>query len=78
MSEVSPDIFLKARQVRDRYGHCSHMWIVRRMQSDGFPTPTYFGRLRFWKVAELDQWDRDRKAAPHEPHAPGFSASVQP
>lgn len=35
------------------------MWLERRLKNDpDFPKPTYFGRLRFWKVAELDAYDR--------------------
>jgi predicted DNA-binding transcriptional regulator AlpA len=48
-----------ARQVRERYGDCSHMWIARRLESDpDFPRPVKFNRLRMWDEAELDAYDR--------------------
>jgi hypothetical protein len=50
---------IDALQVLRRYGNRSHMWLVRRLANDpAFPKPTYYGRLRFWKVAELDAYDR--------------------
>jgi predicted DNA-binding transcriptional regulator AlpA len=53
--------FLTSGQVMARYGGVSHMWIVRRMKTDGFPRPTYFGRLRFWRRTEVEAWE-DSKA----------------
>jgi predicted DNA-binding transcriptional regulator AlpA len=28
-----------------------------------FPKPMYIGRLRYWKIAELEAWERTRAAA---------------
>lgn len=58
------DIYLKAAQVRHRYGDCSGMWITRRIADAGFPEPTFLGGLRFWKLRDLERWDRERKNAP--------------
>ena len=63
-NDTSQDIYLKAAQVRQRYGNCSVMWITRRHKDEGFPEPDYFGGLRFWKLSDLERWERDRKAAP--------------
>lgn len=63
-NDSSADIYLKASAVRHRYGDCSGMWITRRIADAGFPEPTYFGGLRFWKLSELERWDRAQKAAP--------------
>ena len=61
---ISIDIYLKATQVRQRYGNCSDMWITRRQKDEGFPEPKYFGALRFWKSSELKRWERERRTAP--------------
>ena len=64
MTEVeSRETFLSAKQVRERYAGVSHMWIERRLADDsGFPRPTKMGRLRFWKLAELEAWERAQAA----------------
>lgn len=58
------DIYLKAAQVRHRYGECSDMWVRRRIRDAGFPEPTFLGGLRFWKLRDLERWDRERVIAP--------------
>ncbi len=58
------NIYLKAAQVRQRFGNCSDMWITRRIADAGFPAPVYFGGLRFWKLSDVERWERERKAAP--------------
>ena len=62
--EIPQTLFLKARQVRARYGDVSHMWLVRRQRDAGFPSPTIFGGIRFWKISDLERWEKDQKAAP--------------
>lgn len=55
---TSPD-FLPARRVWERYGVTSmtlHRWIADYRMS--FPKPHYFGRLRFWKISDLEAWER--------------------
>ena len=52
-------VYINARQLRDRYGGVSHMWIERKLTSDPeFPTPTYFGTRRYWTLAEIEAWER--------------------
>ena len=55
--------FLTAAQLMARYGGASHMWLIRRMAKDGFPKPVYFGRLRFWRRTEVEQWERSKAVA---------------
>jgi hypothetical protein len=62
--EIPQDLFLKARQVRARYGDVSHMWLVRRQRDAGFPSPTIFGGIRFWKLSDLERWEKDQKTEP--------------
>jgi hypothetical protein len=59
--ETQPTLFLKARQVRARYGDVSHMWLVRRQKDSGFPSPSFFGGIRFWKLSELERWEADQQ-----------------
>lgn len=63
MSNFQRDEFLSAAQARARYGNVSHMWLVRKMRDEGFPACVRFGgRLRFWRVSDLEKWER-RKIA---------------
>lgn len=57
-AQANDDVFLNSRQVMQRYGGASHMWIIRRQAQDGFPGPTYLGRQRFWRLANLIAWER--------------------
>jgi hypothetical protein len=35
------------------------MWIARRLKDgSGFPKPVYIGKLRFWRLADLEAWER--------------------
>jgi len=61
MSQFQSNDFLSAAQVRARYGNVSHMWIERKLASEGFPAPVRFGgRLRFWRVSDLLAWERQK------------------
>ena len=60
--EIPTALFLKARQVRARYGDVSHMWLVRRQKDAGFPSPIFFGGIRFWKLSDLERWEADQQA----------------
>jgi hypothetical protein len=56
------DIYLTARQVRDRYGDLSEMslWRWERNPNLGFPTPKRINNRRYWKLADLETWERAR------------------
>jgi hypothetical protein len=50
-------VWISARQTRDRFGGRSAMWLHRKIKNDpAFPRPSFFGRLQFFRVAELDAW----------------------
>jgi hypothetical protein len=52
-------IWISAQQVLARYGGRSEMWLVRKLKmDDDFPKPAYSGRLRFFRLDELDQYDK--------------------
>jgi len=45
----------------------SHMWLQRVLKRDAsFPRPTYLGRLRFFKITDLETWER--ASAPKASH----------
>lgn len=57
-------VYLTARQLQKRYGGRSHMWIERRLAADpDFPRPIYVGRLRFWRLDQIEEYERARVAA---------------
>jgi predicted DNA-binding transcriptional regulator AlpA len=51
--------YLDAPQLLARYGGRSHMWLVRLLARDPtFPRPTIIGRLRFWRITDVEKWER--------------------
>lgn len=52
-------VYITTQQLRDRYGGMSHMWLERKVRDDpDFPRPTYIGRLRFFKIDEVEAYER--------------------
>jgi predicted DNA-binding transcriptional regulator AlpA len=51
--------YIPGPKVRARYG-VTDMTIHRWLHDDdmGFPRPYYFGRFRYWLLAELETWER--------------------
>ena len=65
MADASQVKWVPARRVKQRYGDkdpISDMTLWRWINDPrmGFPQPTYFGRFRFWREDELDEYDRTR------------------
>jgi predicted DNA-binding transcriptional regulator AlpA len=57
----TPDGFLPARSVWQRYSITSMS--LYRWQADEekkFPKPIYIGRFRFWRIADLIEWENSR------------------
>ena len=53
--------FLTAKQVRQRYGDASDMWVWRRLRDGSdFPQPIEISGRRFWKLSALVAWERAR------------------
>lgn len=51
--------FLTARQVRERYGNASGMWLFRRERNDpSFPRPIIISGRKLWRVSDLEAWER--------------------
>lgn len=74
-------LYLRVSQVRQRYGGCSDMWITRKTREAGFPAPVHLGgRDRFWRLEDLEAWDRamiERGAEP-APVPPPRAKAVRP
>jgi predicted DNA-binding transcriptional regulator AlpA len=60
-SLTTHQVWLSSRQVRDRFGGRSAMWLWRRINQDPqFPKPKRLGgRLLFWSLAELEAYERE-------------------
>ena len=53
--------FLPARQVWERYSVTSMtLWRWVADERMGFPKPVYFGRFRYWRMADLEAWERQQ------------------
>lgn len=54
------ETFLSSRQVKDRYGHVSEMWLYRREHEQGgdFPKPVRIRGRRFWRLSDLVAYER--------------------
>jgi len=60
----SDDVYLRAREVRERYGGVSEqaLWRWLRDEKLNFPKPFYINQFRYWKLTDLVRWERERPA----------------
>jgi predicted DNA-binding transcriptional regulator AlpA len=63
--DQSGEVFLVTSQVKRRYGDRSDMWIWRQLHKEGssFPRPVTINGRRFWKLADLQEYERSLVAA---------------
>ena len=65
MIDNSRDGFLNSKQVRDRYGDVSDMWLHRKLRDDAeFPKPLIINTRRYWKLSALIAWEQKCAARP--------------
>jgi hypothetical protein len=70
-------VWISARQVLDRFGGRSEMWLVRKLKMDkDFPRPAYSGRLRFFRLDELEQYEKRAVARGSAAHAKADEAEA--
>jgi predicted DNA-binding transcriptional regulator AlpA len=51
--------FLTVRQLRERWGGVSHMFVERRLREDEhFPQPIKLGRRRFFDEELIEEYER--------------------
>jgi len=56
----NPKQYVTGRQLRERYGGRSEMWLARIMRADAdFPRPIVIGRYRFWALDQIESYERD-------------------
>lgn len=61
---ISP-LFLDASKTAGRYARSLRSldrWVEDPTM--GFPQPVYLGRMRFWRIADLEAWEAAQAAAP--------------
>jgi predicted DNA-binding transcriptional regulator AlpA len=59
ITTVCAEQFLPARQVWQRYGVTSMtLWRWLKDVDLKFPHPMRIGRLRYWRVSDLVEWER--------------------
>jgi hypothetical protein len=62
---IPPDaVWISAKQLLARYGGRSEMWLNRKLKMDkDFPRPGYSGRLRFFRIDELEKYEKQTMGA---------------
>jgi predicted DNA-binding transcriptional regulator AlpA len=66
MNEIHYDpagnVFLSSRHVRKRYNNMSDMSLWRWLNDEAlnFPQPLRINRRRYWRLADLERWERER------------------
>jgi predicted DNA-binding transcriptional regulator AlpA len=61
------EVMLPARQVWTRYGVSDRTidrWLARA--DLGFPKPVEINRRRYWKLADIEAWERSRASSKME------------
>ena len=52
--------YIATKQLRARWGNCSHMTIERKIKNDPeFPRPYHFMRIRMFDLAEIEEYERN-------------------
>ena len=62
-SKLDNAVYIPGPQVCRRYQRTDmtiHRWLNDAEM--GFPRPYYFGRYRYWKIEELEAWERAQAA----------------
>ena len=65
MAPAGQERFLTGKQVQERYGNISRMTLYRwhHDTSKGFPAPVYLSEHPFWRLSDLEAWERSREKA---------------
>jgi hypothetical protein len=59
-------VYISAKQVLARYGGRSEMWLNRKLTMEAdFPRPMYSGRLRFFRLDEIEQYEKQAVVRGH-------------
>ena len=66
MATQAPDRkYITTKQLRARWGNCSHMTVERKLKFDPkFPRPYHFLRTRLFDLAEIEEYERNAAREP--------------
>src|SRR5262245_1670616 len=69
ITPTTAPVYLPKREVLRRYGDVSPSWLARRLRDPSFPRPIYLagGKMPFWRVADLESWERNKDHHPAPP-----------
>jgi predicted DNA-binding transcriptional regulator AlpA len=64
------EIYLSSRQVKERYGQASDMWLWRREHEEPreFPKPLRILGRKFWRLADLEAYESTVDQSIHLTH----------
>ena len=66
-SHAGGAVLITTGQLRERYAGVSGTWVDRRLAgTPGFPRPVYIGRRRYWKITELEEYERGLARSPDQ------------
>lgn len=62
MPHENPDIRLTGPQICERFGDISDMTLWRWLGNPAlaFPKPLVINRRRYWRLADIEAWERSR------------------
>jgi hypothetical protein len=61
LASLGHDVFLTSNMLRERYGHMGKVTLVRRLENDpAFPRPIRLGRMKYWKLSDLESFERTK------------------
>jgi hypothetical protein len=64
-TKAEETVYITGPKVAARYQRTDmtlHRWLNDPAMN--FPRPTYFGRYRYWKIAELEKWEAEQANQP--------------
>jgi len=66
MSLQSGDTYVTGKQLRDRFGGRSDMWLWRLLNDPeaDFPKPVVIRRHRYWALSEVQRWIEANRETP--------------
>ena len=78
--DPQPDWLIGANALKTRHGGISDSTLVRRLKDPSlhFPQPILIGRLRYWRVSELLDWERAQLRRPGSLTEPQTAPSEPP
>jgi predicted DNA-binding transcriptional regulator AlpA len=68
--------YISTKQLRSRWGGCSHMTIERKLALDpAFPKPINITRFRLWDLDEIEAYEKQKITEPRQKQGKPRSAA---